>query len=337
MLETIEKRSGLIVFAILVVYSGVSIPELFVDECTGVGDCFDFDRRMSRINVWDLNWLKDDFRHSVHMGLLVLSDQLFDNAKFLVLVSSVILLYVSFILTKRMSGKAIGGIVGILVILSSSNFYRYDTSVTYPTFWATLYFTGLLLITSKKWYLSVVPYVFSIPAKALTALYFPATIGFIYYSNNPAKNKILVLYTILIFLGIGLILGVSTLSGQESGGFILVKDFRLMDFVGGFVSWMWKGFAQDQITLMLIFVTASLVFVKRKKIENSKQVLSLLLGMIIISPILTGMTTYDVWPYRMLPVVVVVGILSGMLVSNYQNLELKKMFLGKAREAPSNN
>lgn len=308
--------------AIIGIYIGVSFNELWFDECEGVGNCFDFDRRMSRLHVWDIDWVENDFRHSLHFLLLESSYQLFQNYKVLVLASSVLLLVVTYLLTVNLAGKRLAGIMAVIVVLQSSVFYNYDTSVTYPSFWALLFITSIYLSTTKGWYLSVVPYIFSVPAKAITILFLPAILVFEFFYNR----KVFYIFSVLTVVGTVLIFSIKTFSVPALGGLVVIQDLHLRKFAGGFVSWMWQGFADDQSTLLILVVAGFLLLFNRKKIKNSKPVLFLVLGMILTSPILTGMSTYSIWPYRMLPLVVLIGVMAGMVVSNYEKLNLKKMF-----------
>ena len=323
-----QKSTVLILIGILFFYICFTFNELFVAECSGLSDCFDFDRRMARLAVWDINWLHDDFRHSLHFGLLKFSEQLFGNAKVLVLVSSCILLLLTYLLSFNLTGKRIAGITALLVVLSSSIFRNYDTSVTYPSFWATILIFSFYLITIRERISLTTPFAYltTIPAKSLTIFYFPALIGFILLSDSQTKKtkvKILVtfLFLFIAVIGLGFYYGRITLS--------IFTEFRLMDFVGGFVSWMWKGFAGDQITLLLLFVSGFTVYSNRKVIRNSKPALIVLLAMVLTSPVLIGLTTYDVWPYRQLPLVVFVGVLTGMLVGFVDKINWKAFTLAK--------
>ena len=305
--------------AILAGYWAFTVGELFVDECTNLGDCFDFDRRMIRLYVWDIDWVQTDLRHSVHFLLLETSYQLFHNYKLLVLASSTLLLVVSYLFTVNMAEKRLAGIVAVIVILQSSIFYGYDTSVTYPSFWALLFVTALYLTTTKAWYLAPLPYIISIPAKAITALYMPGVLVFEFFYNR----KAFYMFSVMGIVGLILLFSFVQFLGND---FLVIHDIHLQKFLGGFVSWMWQGFADDQITLLLLVIGGFLLLFNRKKIKNSKPVLLLVLGMILTSPILTGMTTYSIWPYRMLPLVVLIGLMVGMVVSNYNKIDLK-MFL----------
>ena len=308
-----------IIIAILVVYVGVSINELWIPECTELGDCFDFDRRMARLAVWDFNWIDNDFRHVIHFGLLELSYQLFHNYKVLVLASSTLLLVVTYLFTVNMAEKRIAGILAVGIVLQSSIFYRYDTSVTYPSFWALLFVTSLYLNTTKSWHTSIIPYIFSIPAKAITALYMPGVLVFLWFKNRKAFK----LFSVVSVIGLITVFSFTQLSEGDNGGFILINEIHVQKFLGGFVSWMWQGFAEDQTTLLLLVVGGFLLFFNRKVIRNSNAMLPLVAGIILISPILTGMTTYSIWPYRMLPLVVLTAVMIGMLFANIGRIDLK--------------
>jgi len=324
--EITKEASIIVMIVILIGYVGVSFNELFVDECTELGDCFDFDRRMSRLAIWDIDWIEDDLRHVVHFGLLEISYQLFHNYKVLVLASSVLLLVVTYLFTVNMAGKRIAGILAVGIVLQSSIFYDYDTSVTYPSFWALLFVTSLYLTTTKSWYLSSISYIFTIPAKAITALYMPGFLAFLWFKNRNAFK----MFSVISVVGLILLFSLVQLSERSVGGFYLINDLHLQKFLGGFVSWMWQGFADDQSTLLLLVVGLFLIFQNRKRINNSNAIISLVLGMILISPILTGMTTYSIWPYRMLPLVVLTALMIGMVFANLNKIELK-MFQSKTK------
>lgn len=320
----------------LVGYTGASIPELFEDECHGVEDCYDFDRRMARIHVWDISWLYDDFRHFVHLSLLVLSLSVFGNPKILVLISSVLLLVVSYLLSVNLTKSKPAGIVTMVVILQSSIFFSYDTSVTYPSFWALLFVTSLYLVTTK-WYASPIPYLLSIPAKALTAVFFPAFIAFTWLSDIPkdVKKKVTVLFAGIItgFMLLFVAVSVDFVFDEDKGGvFKLITAPNWEKFSEGFFSWVWKGFANDQITVVILIFSTFILLTKMRDKPNVKAILALTWLLILTSPFLIGMTTYDVWPYRMLVHVVAIALMTGFLVTD---LSWTRTFLSKATSSPT--
>lgn len=320
-----DKFSRIVLIVVLLTYVAVSFNELFTEECSGVGNCFDYDRRMSRLETWDFSWIQSDFRHIVHMGLLELSYGLFHNYKVLVLASSVLLLVLTYAFTIKIAEKNLAGLIAVLVVLQSSVFYAYDTSVVYPSFWALFFMAGLYLITTKGWYLHPLPYIISIPAKALTVLFIPATFGFMWFYNRKALKIFIPVFSSLVVLFF-----VRSFFDPKSGGFFLIDRFVLNDFLGGFVSWMWQGFAHDQVTLLFLVIFSFLLFFNRKVIKNSNAMLCLIVGIVLTSPVLTGMTTYSIWPYRMLPLVVLIGTMVGMVITNLDRINLKMFILGKA-------
>lgn len=308
-----KRQNTLILLLILGVYSGITSFELFVDECTGYRNCYDFDRRMSRLYVWDTSWIEHDFRHFIHLSLLTLSDQLFHNYKVLVLVSSVLLLYVTYLLATSITKKRIGGLLAIGITLQSSIFYNYDTSVTYPSFWALLFLSSIYFTRTKYWFISPILFIISVPAKALTALFLPALLLFVLFSDTKEKKKILITYLIIIAVGLAVILGVPQLSSKV-GGFLLFNNLDIDKFTEGFFSWIWKGFGSDQLTIVFLAFGTSILL--SKKIKNGKAVVLLCFGMILMSPVIIGMTTYDVWPYRMLPIVSGISIMIALVFTN---------------------
>lgn len=322
-----DDISKIALISILILYVGLSLNELFVDECTGLGECAihdqvwsdDFDRRMAKLHVWNIDWIFQDFRHSIHLGLLVLSFELFHNYKILVMASSVLLLIVTYAFTLKIAEKNIAGIVAVLVLLQSSIFHNYDTSVTYPPFWALLFVASLYLSTVKKWWIFPVPFFIAIPAKAITGLFIPAVLAFEWFYNRKAFKVFLILCTSLIII----FLVFNQFANRSLGGFYVIDDFRLQNFLGGFVSWMWQGFGSDQITLLLFIIFGFLLFFNRKQIKNSSAILALILGMVLTSPILNGLTTYSVWPYRELPFVVVISLTVGLVIANIDKINLK--------------
>ncbi len=273
-------HTALILGVILVGYAGITTYfEMWTPECQGLDECFDYDRRMARLAVWDFDWITTDLRHTLHMGLLVISYQLFGSYKVLVLVSSILLLVVSYLFTAVLSGKRFGGLVAVIVVLQSSVFYNYDTSVTYPSFWALLFVTSLYLLHTKKWALSPLPFIASIPAKSLTALFMPGILAWCWFEK---KKKMFLVYFILTLIGIGMVLAFDQFSKRERGGFALITHFDPEMVLEGFVSWMWKGFGSDQSTLLLLVVFIFLLFLNRSRIEHSKAVLAMTGTMIFV-------------------------------------------------------
>jgi len=310
-----------ILLGIFTFYIVFSIPELYVDECEGFGHCFDFDRRMGRLYVWNTDNFFTDFRHSLHFGLLVFSNEIFGNYKVLVLVSSTSLILISYLFTKKITGKRYAGVLAIGVLLGSKIFYTYDTSVTYPSFWSTFYILSLYLIV-KKPYLSILPYFLSIPMKMLTILYLPANLAFIAFLNIDKKSKI---KQILIYVSIiSLIVGIAYLVDEDliESSFVVQLNFKPYDFISGIGDWA-NTYRFDVFGLFMLFIVICLL-IMLKKVPYSKAVLLVIFLMLMTSPFLRGFSTYDNWPYRYLPIVTMVAIGFGLVVCNLDKIDFSR-------------
>lgn len=323
-----QRQTLYVVLGVMVLYIGITVFELFEPECSGYLQCFDYDRRMSRLYIWDVDWFKDDFRHFTHLALLTISDEFLGNYKALVLVSSVLLLFVVYFLAVSISGKRIGGIAAMLVMFQSTVFTNYDTSVTYPTFWALLFVTSWYLTRTRFWWLFMIPFVFAVTAKGVAALFLPAILMFVLASDTKNKKKIVGTTIVIMLIGLGLVLSVEQFGNRTMGGLWVFEDFKGDMFVMGFVSWIWKGFAGDQITIVLFMFAASILL--SRTIRNGKASTLFCFGIIFASPILIGLTTYDVWPYRMVPLVAGIAVMIAVVVSNTDKwLEKFVPFLSK--------
>jgi len=310
--EITKRQTSYVLLVIFVTYIALTSFELFQLECTGYRNCFDFDRRMARLYVWDLTWIEDDYRHFVHMGLLELSQVMFGNYKILPFVSSILILAVTYKLVYSITQKRIASVIAVLVTLQSSIFFNYDTSLTYPSFWSLFFILSLYLTRTKFYLLSPLFFILSLVAKLITAVFLPALLLFVLLDKNLRRVPIILSYLIVIVIGVVGIFAVRPSKLILLVGFL--DRFNSEQFFWGFVSWIWKGFAHDQLTVVfLIFATAIILM---KKIRQGYPALVLCYGIILTSPILIGMTSFDVWPYRFVPLITGISLLVGILVAN---------------------
>ena len=321
--EITKRQTSYVLLVIFITYIALTSFELFQLECTGYRNCFDFDRRMARLYVWDLTWIDDDYRHFVHMGLLEVSQVIFGNYKVLPFVSSILILAFTYKLVYSITQKRIASVIAVLVTLQSSIFFNYDTSLTYPSFWSLFFILSLYLTRTKFYLLSPLFFILSLVAKLITAVFLPALLLFVLLDKNPRKvfytivdrkfSSLIILYLIVIAIGLFGIFVVRPSKLILLVGFL--DRFNSEQFFWGFVSWIWKGFAHDQLTVVfLIFATAIILM---KKIRQGYPALALCYGIILTSPFLIGMTSFDVWPYRFVPLITGISLLVGILVANF--------------------
>jgi len=296
--------------------------DLFIDECQGFEHCYDFDRRMARLYVWSFDTFFDDFRHSVHFGLLVLSYQVFGNYKVLPFVSSVIGLALVFLTARKISNGMLG-IVSVIIVILSPIFRGYDISITYPSFWATGFLFCIYLTVRGSKYASI-PYFAAIPMKSLLVWFMPAYLAFTAFSPFSLNKKESV---VIVFLAVFVVLAFSIAIFVEYGVIShtyedLIVDFNLGEFVSGTGSWA-NSYRNDPYSLIVMFFVLCCLLMIRN-VAWAKSFLYLLLGMILVSPFLTGFTTYDNWDYRFVPNIMLSAVGLGIVLNNIK--ELKSQF-----------
>jgi hypothetical protein len=316
------KYAYLVLVILLSGYLIVTIPEIFQDECSGYFMCFDHDRRMSSLYTWNFH---DDF-WNVHYLLLIASNEMTGKYSTFVLISSFLLLCMTYLFTSKITGKRYAGLVAVMITLQSSIFYNYDTSVTYPSFWCLLYISALYF-TITNWKLSIPLYALSIPAKALTASFLPASIAFIAFSNVPRKQKwnICIGFTLVFVLGFAFSYMMNSYGNPSA--WIPVK-FNSFGFIEGLGSWA-NSFRDDHTTFVLLFVVLfGMIALNKVKVPYTKSIAFCIILILAHSVFLRGLTTYDTFPYRLLPIVSLISIGFGVMISNipklYSSLKLFK-------------
>lgn len=316
--ELSKERALLIVIAILGSYFIMTFAELFTPECTGYLTCHDFDRRMARLYQWSVQDIVNDFRHSIHLGLLVLSQQVFGNYMVLSWISSGILLLLTYLFTIRITNRRFAGILAMLILFQSSIFRDYATSVTYPSFWAVLFIFALYMSINKKWFVAPISSILAVPAKSLSGLFMPATIVFVWFSDLDKKlrKKMVIIYVCILV--IGLVAGYFVYSNQVIKGTLVPLEFRPNKIIDGLGSWA-NSFRGDRASLMLLITAIPLLWLIRN-VPYSKSLLFLLVGMLLVSVFIRGFTTYDNWPYRFLPHVVIIGVMYGFIFTNLSKI-----------------
>ncbi len=326
------KTASISFLIIIVVWASFSFEELFTPECEGIGACFDYDRRMARLAVWDIQWYSEDARHFVHFFLLKISDLVFGNPKVLPLVSSGFILFLTFLITTNLTKNRLAGLASSLVLTGSYIFYNYDTSVTYPSFWTAFFLFAVYLSLGSHPKSSIIPFIIAIPAKAVVALYLPALLLFMGLTGLKRKSTIL-LYCIAGGVGACALVLSSTIGDGLKGGFLLFDRVDPLAFAVGLWDWT-KLFNDDVITFyLLIFVIAVLIAIRKK--PNAMAVLAMIIGLIMVHPVLLGFTGYDSWDYRFLPVVCFVSIGFGFFIKYYPEVIEKFKALGKSAKSSS--
>jgi len=305
--EISRKISLIILVILLVIYISASAGELSVEE-----NFADYVGVKKRLDTWSLDTITS-FEPHVRYFLLSSSMDIFGNYKVFPFLASIALLIVTYLITTVITQKRFAGIVATIILLQSSVFLTYDTTVSYTNFWILFYLVSLYAVY-KFWPLSPVAYLLSIPSKALTAAFLPMSIYFILRSNISRKKKIIIsgiTAGIILAGGIASTTNFSATLGTE-------EKFDAKDFQMGFTSFSYQLRSDGLLMLFMIPLMVGLFIVSRNGIKHGESMMVFIAGMLLIAPILTGFTTNTNQPYRFVPLVVFFAIGVGVLLSRRQ-------------------
>ncbi len=301
----ISKKVSLAVMIILsAIYISASAGELSVEE-----KLEDYIGVKERLETWSIDTISG-FEPHVRYFLLSSSMVLFGSYKVIPFLASIALLITTYLITSTITQKRFAGIVSTIIVLQSSVFLAYDTTVAYTNFWILFYLISLYVLY-KFWPLSPIAYLLSIPSKTLTAAFLPMSIYFILRSSISRKKKII---TAGITAGIILVGGIvstgsfSTTQGTE-------EKFNEKEFQMGFTSFAYQLRSDGLIILFMIPLIVGLFIISRNGIKHGESMMVFIAGILLIAPILTGFTTHTNQPYRFVPLVVFFAIGVGVLLS----------------------
>ena len=305
--EISKKAALIIMIVILVIYISASAGELSVEENLG-----DYAGVKKRLGTWSIDTITS-FEPHVRYFLLSSSMVLFGSYKVIPFLASIALLITTYLITKTITQKRFAGIVATIILLQSSVFLTYDTTVSYTNFWVLFYLISLYMVY-KFWPLSPIAYLLSIPSKALTAAFLPMSIYFILRSNISKKHKMItagITAGIILAGGIVSIAGISTTQGTE-------EEFDTKEFQMGFTSFAYQLRSDGLVMLFMIPLMVGLFIVSRSGIKHGESIMVFISGMLLIAPVLTGFTNQTNQPYRFVPLVVFFAIGVGVLLSKRQ-------------------
>lgn len=314
----ISKRvtfiSILIIFGI---YVGISINELEKEEVWI--DYEQIKKRLVDAKLSDRFTIEDaingnpnypTFEPHVKYTLLIVSEKIFGNYAVIPFLASIALLLTVYFITKEIAKKRFAGIVAVLIVIQSNVFLTYDTSITYDNFWILFYMLSLYLII-RSWSTSPIFYFLSILSKALTAVFLPMTLFFIYKSKIQRKKKI-TLFGIYLIIGIIGIIAITSFNDSLPGTEIVKSN---LGFWQGFSSMVFLLRFDIVITLFLLPLVVGLFIASKKGYEHADSILVLIGIFLLTAPFLSGFTNLTNQPYRFIPLVTFFAIGVGILLS----------------------
>ena len=300
-----QKSSLVLLIIVLGIYVALSADEITIYELNQYGDFLIVERA---IEIWpdqesENEYVSEQLSRHVRMGLLVASEEIFNNVKILPFVASILLLITTYFLAVRFSKKNFTGLISVILTLQSSTFFTYDTIAVYENFWVLFYVFSIYLIFQKP-KVSSIFYILSIFSKAITVLMLPISILVTIFADISNKKKIFVIITHLIVLAVSLV--IFQFSNTIYGNVI---NINASEFVTGFTT-LGFNLRFDIVLLLFLLPVAIGLFLKAK--NGSKNAISLMIlicGTILVTPILEMITDfYFVYPYRYVPLVVFFAI-----------------------------
>lgn len=309
----ISRRIAIIVIAsILGIYVISTMNQLTIDEGSLWEDYVDIVKPV--LKLWPTQHvpnyeISEQLQRHVRAFLLVASNDIFHNDKVIPYLSSISILFLTYFITKQISGKRFAGIVSMIIVVQSYTFLRYSASATYDDFWVAFYLLSIYLLY-KKWYLSSISYVLSIFSKIISAPYLLLTLFFIYRLDMIKKKKYLLLisYVIAVIASIIII---------KLGGLVYQK-FVNIDYNSFWIGLtLWANHLQFDflIEFTVLPLVVGLYFLFKRGIPEADSMLIMIGGLIINQPLLSIMQSNLMQPYRMVSFVVFFAISVGILLS----------------------
>ncbi len=305
----ISKKSAFItLLVLLIIYAGAASTELSNQEIYA-----DYVGVSQRLENWSPDQMINSFEPHVRFFFLKSSIDVFGNDRVGPLLASAALLVVTYFFTTTITQKRFAGIVSVLIIMQSSVFLTYDTTVSYTNFWILFYLLSLFLVY-KFWILSPVSYLLSILSKALTATFMPMSIYFILRSNISRKQKAMTAGITVAMILAGGAVAMENFSLTQN----IQEEFDEKEFWMGFTSFAYQLRFDALIMLFTIPLMIGLFLVSRKGVKHGESIMVFIAGILLITPFLTAFTTQTNQPYRFVPLVVFFAIGVGVLLSKRQ-------------------
>lgn len=327
----IELKPAIVFLLIIIgVYVGISSLEFLNEheDCESfgykflpIGYCGDYGIRLNLLNQfeWDVDYFLDNIRHFFSLIFVKLSYDLTGDYRTFSLVSSVILLSLVFLITRKITDVNYIGLLAVCLVVISPIFYKYDVVLTYPNFWITA-ILGSLYLGLRNSPTSILLFILSIPLKAISILFAPAIILFFKYSNVDKRTK----YSI-IFLCISIMI-IAILSFFFSDIININMQFAFQPTE--FLWWlgMWTVELQnDRISLVIVMLSVMGLYLIRQ-IPYAKSMVFLILLTLIQPAIISGFTIFTNEEYRMLPLIIfsIVGFCLMLVNSDKLIIELQR-------------
>jgi len=248
------------------------------------------------------------FEPHVSYFFLKTSDMIFGNYKIFPFFASIGLLIMTYFFTTLITGKRFAGIISLVVMIQSNLFLSFDTSQTYSNFW-TLFYILSLYLAIRFWMVSPAIYLLSIFSKILTAVFLPMSIFFIMSSDIPKKKKaFVILVSTIIIAGGGIVFATQNLAETEGVG------WNSDEFWAG-MSTFSNQIRHDGLVILFILPLVFGLFMISKRSRYANSIMVMIAGILVIVPLISGLTEITNQPYRFVPLVFFFAVGVGTLLS----------------------
>ena len=312
--EVSKKTAIVLGIIILVIYVGLSIPELFIDELQQWPDFRVLEEGLKIFPSTDhfSVYVKEQNTRYVRMFLLEFSQDILQNIKLLPFIASVSSVILTALITIQLAKKRFAGIIAMIILLQSVTFTDFDTIAVYENFWVLFYLISLYSINTKWWHASSINFILSIFTKAFIATYFWMNLFYVYRAELHTRTKL------FLFATYGIILGLTywIFDTQRSIIYNDIVRYDFNSFLDAFTGW---GNSMQLDTFMILFIIPLTIglFIKSKNgLKQADSILILLAGSILAGPLISFVTDfYFILPYRFIPFVIFVAIGVGIMLS----------------------
>jgi len=308
--EISPKVALIVIVSLLAIYIPFNMAEAFEPD-----PWIDYKRYVERtLDKWTFTEFSGgELWAYVSFSLGKISGQVFGNYALIASMTSIGLVLLTYFVTYEISKKRFAGIVAMVLVLQSSNFLIYDTTITYPNFWV-LFILLSLYTMYKVWPLSPLTFILSLGSKVISGFYLPAILFFAFRANIPKRRKII----LSSFFGVLLIGGTAFAFTSDIDVLENTREDLQLDerkFLSGFTAFSFEFRFDGMIILFLLPLTVGLFFASRNGIKEADSFLILIMSGLLAAALLPGFSAFTNNPYRFMPIVFFFAIGVGILLS----------------------
>lgn len=281
----------------------ITMPEVFEDFVkdngisTFVNDCSPFE--------WP------DKRGSLRYWMLCVEHHVTDYPRIFPLLISSGVLMLSFLLARKFTGSNFAGLVTISFLAVAPIFNKFASSSTYDQSWTFLLMLSLYYIDSRY---AVLAYVGSFMSKALSLAFLPLVIM---HAKRNRKNMLA--FCVAGVIGAGaVIVGIN----QVYSGLTFTTEKLSNIFVEPHL-FLYSIFYSDMFSLSVTLCIIPLLVLLRRKAGATTSLLWVA-GIMTISVIIYGFTSETMYAYRLIPLLVFVGMGSGIVANSLKSFIMSK-------------